>query len=449
MRSAPPARPTPPPRTRERAQRRWRERGSALVEGAIVIPVLVLLLYWSAAITDVMVLKLKGQEAARFAIWEMTVFRSPAQISADVRARFADLRSPASENKPYTGLMLYPKASNVVWSAQVQDRGRKVSLGGTWDPPGGATGIGKYLGLLLGFLSRNVDAAMARQQFNVYGYAEATARLDRASHLGSAILNGGDLLGNKGSNDLDHPASMANFSFQTPLRNERPMRLVFDTWKAWPKPAAYTFNGAPTNVNVAPAQSYPVVEEQVADQADKIAFFGIKRNATVAKVTSALNKLFNSAIGRGLAGGHLPDLFSSRPMDDKRVPSRAWEGPTTILPVEKPDVPFAPGGALGSQRLGRSVSNSVITGDDTLQLTGSVDRSRYTVPYKINTRYWTADGGATLDTLSGRTSPVKGSIAQQNEYTRAFACRGHYFAGATGPQQADSRKRYRASCQNR
>ena len=433
-----------------RHRHRRSERGSALVEGAIVIPVLVLLMYWSAAITDIMVLKLKGQEAARFALWEMTVFRNPAQISTDVRNRFADLRSPASENKSFTGLMLYPQASNVIWSAQVQDQVQKVSLGGTWKPPSGPNGIGKYIGILLSFLSREVDAALTRQQYNVYGYAEATARLDRASHFGSAILNGGDLLGNKGGKDLDHPASVANFSFQTPLRGERPMRLVFDSWKAWPKPPAYTLNGAPTDVRVAPALSYPTVEEQVADQTDKIAFFGIKQNATVGKVINGLNKLFNSAVGRLLAGGHMPNLFSARPMDDQVNTGHKWEGPTTILPVERPDVSWAPGGSLGNQRLGSETPFTTMTGDDTLQMTGSVDHSRFTVPYKINTRYWTADGGATLDSLSGKTSAVKAAIGQNNEYTKAFACRGHYFAGATGPQMTiDMKKRYKPACANR
>ena len=432
-----------------RTQQRRTQRGSALVEGAIIIPVLVLLMYWSAAITDVMVLKIKGEEAARFALWEMTVFRNPGQISTDVRARFADLRSPASENKSFTGLMLYPQSKNVIWSAQVNDHVRQVSIGGTWQVPKGPPGLGRFIGIILSFLSRNVDAAMRRQQYNVFGYAEATATLNRASHIGSQILGGGDLLGNKGGNDLDHPASMANFTFQTPLRSERPMRLVFDSWKAWPKPRAYTLNGAPTNTNATPAQSYETVEEQVADQADKVAFFGIKQNATVGKIINGLNKLFNSPVGRLLAGGHLPNLFSARPMNDQRDPGHALEGPTTILPVERPDVSWVPGAGLGNQRLGSETPFATLTGDDTLQMTGSVDHSRFTVPYKINTRYWTADGGATLDSISGKTTTVKASIAQNNEYTKAFACRGHFFAGATGPQQTDPKRRYKPSCQNR
>ena len=45
------------------------ESGSALVEAAILFPCVLLILYWSVALTDVLVLKLKASEAARFALW--------------------------------------------------------------------------------------------------------------------------------------------------------------------------------------------------------------------------------------------------------------------------------------------------------------------------------------------------------------------------------------------
>ena len=70
------------------------ERGSALTEAALVVPCLVLIVYWSSALSDVLVLKLKAAEAVRYALWESTVFKSPEQIDVDVQQRFADLRSP-------------------------------------------------------------------------------------------------------------------------------------------------------------------------------------------------------------------------------------------------------------------------------------------------------------------------------------------------------------------
>src|SRR5204863_406037 len=64
------------------------EEGSALVEAAILIPVLILILYWSSAFTDVLVLKIKASEAARYALFETTVWKRPAQIDQEVRTRF-------------------------------------------------------------------------------------------------------------------------------------------------------------------------------------------------------------------------------------------------------------------------------------------------------------------------------------------------------------------------
>ena len=63
-----------------------------MVEAAIIFPCLVLILYWSAAITDVMVLKLKAAEALRYSLWESTVYKAPRQIDSEVRQRFVDLR---------------------------------------------------------------------------------------------------------------------------------------------------------------------------------------------------------------------------------------------------------------------------------------------------------------------------------------------------------------------
>ena len=78
------------------------ERGSALVEAAILIPVLILIVYWSSAFSDALLLKLKASEAARYALFETTVWKSPSQIDSEVQARFADLRSPASIKNNWT-----------------------------------------------------------------------------------------------------------------------------------------------------------------------------------------------------------------------------------------------------------------------------------------------------------------------------------------------------------
>jgi len=189
---------------------------------------------WSAAMTDIMVLKLKASEAARYALWESTVFKPPAQINTEVNQKFVDLRSPRDVNISYTGLLMYPLSKDMMWAAAVDTTSTKVSIGGNAKMPTG-TGIEKYIGIVMSGLSRAVDSEMKRERFNVNGLAIARARLVHARHdeQVSPILKGGDLLGLKGGNDLDHNKSMTNFAFQAPLPSQRPMELVFDTWKAW------------------------------------------------------------------------------------------------------------------------------------------------------------------------------------------------------------------------
>ena len=89
------------------------DEGSALTEAAIALPCLVLAICWSAALTDVLILKCKAAEALRYALWENTVFKPPTRIDAEVRSRFADLRSPGRVRLQHTGLLMYPLARNL------------------------------------------------------------------------------------------------------------------------------------------------------------------------------------------------------------------------------------------------------------------------------------------------------------------------------------------------
>ncbi len=424
------------------------QRGSALVEAAIIFPCLVLIVMWSAAMTDIMVLKLKAAEAARFSLWETTVFRSPQQIDSDVQARFVDLRSPSAIHVSYTGLMMYPLASNLQWKATVDTTSQRVTLGNI-RPPQANNPIQNFISLIIGAVSKTVDGEMARERFNVNGKATVRVTLVHARHdeQASSILKGGDLLGLKGGNDLDHSKRMTNFTFQTPLPSEKPMQLVFDTWKAWPKPAQYTTDGGPTNVAVSPMQTYPVVEQQVSARVDKIVFFGLNRQPWFNTVKTVVNKIGGSGISKFLLGGKLPDVFSAERMDGPQ------KGPITILPPERPDAAFVPGQCTGgpcpTQRIGDVTSSgSSPQYLDKLETMGDrVDRTRYTLPYRINTVYWRSSGGTSYpDALNSSLATPKNQLAQQNEYVRTYRCRGHYFAGSTRAQESDPSRRYRSSC---
>ena len=436
-------------------QLRKSERGSAMVEAAIIFPCLVLILYWSAALTDVMVLKLKAAEAVRYALWESTVFKPPAQINSEVQAKFVDLRSPRDLNLAYTSLLMYPLASNMQWAAAVDTTKKRVNIGGNARIPTGTGIVGQFVGAVLGRLSRAVDAEMRREQFNTAGVAQARVTLVRATHdeHESRILKGGDLLGLKGGNDLDHPKSMTNLTFQAPLPSQRPMELVFDTWKAWPKPSTYTSNGGRTDTAVSPMKTYPVVEDQVSAQVDKIAFLGLNRQSWFGKLRGAGR--FVARILGPMAGGSLPDVFSADRMDG----GGSNRGPITILPPERADVSWAPGQceikggtqACPNQRVGDLLASGSAPAfpDDTTTLGANVDRTRYTLPYRINTQYWTQSGGTSSGDKTGQSALLarpKARLATTNEYVLSYRCRGHYFAGSQRGQEPDQSRRYGANC---
>lgn len=413
------------------AARRAGERGSAMVEAAIVFPCLVLILYWSATLTDALLLKLKAAEALRYALWENTVFKAPAQIDEEVRQRFADLRSPKSIDNEHTGLFTYPLASDLSWKARVDTTAHGGGVGGERAalPTGSIRGL---FSAATSALAKGVDENLRLWKFNLQGEATVSVALEQARHE-------------------DQPRT-ATFEFAAPLPSERPMRLVFDAWKAWPRPAAYTRDGAPADVSVSPSQTYPVVEEQVARQVDRIAFFGLNNLPLVGKVRALLNTILRGAVTETIVGGQLPDVLSAERMDG---PQR---GPLTILPPDRDDgdPSWVPGRC---EIAGREVSCPThrlgdLTGsshepqylEDDNSMGDHVDRSRYTIPYRINTAYWTESGGIGPGDTSRQLGDVPEALATRNEYVKSWECRGHYFAGSIRPQETDPSRRYKEAC---
>jgi hypothetical protein len=422
------------------------EDGSALVEAAIIFPVLVLILYWSSALTDVLVLRLKAAEAVRYALWETTVFKLPEQIQDEVQRKFIDLRSPRDLDAPGTGLLLTPSLPKPGFQVEL-DTTKKVTIGGNANAQTNLGVVGAALDTVFGALASTLDAEMKREGFNVYGKAEARVSLGPGKPDGSPILGGGVLLGA----DFTRPASLANMALQAPLRSERAMQLVFDTWKAWPKPAEYTRDGAPTDMNVSPMRTYPVVEEQVSAQVDKIAFLGLNQSPGFDKLRSA-GRFMAGRLGT-FAGGSLPDIFSAARLDGPE------HGPISILPPEPADKSFVPSQcdvqgrseACATQRLGdlRTSQAGPALLDDTETLGSRVDRTRYTLPFRINTQYWTQSGGTNADDGTGGENHLRAppaALTENNEYVQTYHCRGHFFAGSQRAQESDPARRYAQEC---
>jgi hypothetical protein len=416
-----------------------------MVEMAIMAPVLVVLLYWAIAMTDIMVLRVKTAEAARFALWETTVFRTQNEIDGDVSGRFRDLRSPASINQAWTGLLLYPRAQDIVLRTRVRTNS-PVSIGGKVTIKGDTGPIDWVLNKLLGLVTGTVDGATRFFKFNTNGIADVRVTLVRASHMGSWIMEDGEVL--KGLS-FDHSPQMTNLTFTAPAAGHNEMHLVFDTWKAWPKPAAFQpIASAPKNVNGSPMQTYQTVEEQVSAQVSQVAFYGLKQVGVITKITDWLQKVATSGVGTTLFGGKIPNILATSRMDS------STSGPITIRPVDQPDVNWTPrylgsnGQQEGSHRLGElaSYGAAVYAPYPKTAMLDKEDPSRWTVPYKINSTYFTDDGGNDKNIGKVKRKPVKPNITTNNEYVKTYRCRGHYFAGGVNAQETDFKKRYRPNC---
>jgi hypothetical protein len=417
------------------------ERGSALVEAAIVLPCLVLLVLWSAALADVLILKLKAAEAARYALWESTVFKAPRQIAAEVESRFADLASPDDVRLGHTALLLRPRAGDLRWRAEVDMTSAKVSLGGSSSLSAGAGPWEGFVAALGGTFPRGVDAALRAMRFNTHGLALARVSLS-FGRAGAALLPGGDLPGLPGGDDLGAPRSLRSLALQAPLPAQRPLQLVFDSWKAWPRPPPYGLEGS-SGVATSPARTYPEVEKQVSAQVRRIAFFGVDRIPGFRDLQDFAGRLLRSGVSKAIAGGSLPDLFSTDRMDDMGK-SR---GPISILPPERAAESWVPHRCeiagvdvpCPTQRTGdvTSAGERPLTLDGDRSLGEGVDRVRFTVPYRIRTTYWRRYGGMDRELDAREFDPVQARLAGENAYVKSYRCRGHFFGGSTTPQAAN------------
>src|SRR5262249_19184116 len=173
-----------------KARRQRAESGSALVEAAIVIPCLVLIVFWSAGLTDMLVLKLKAAEALRYALWESTVFKPPRQVAAEIQQRFADLRSPRQMNAPHTGLLLHPLPRDRTWRAGIDFTTAEAHLGGDSRLAGAGGPWDRFVDALGGVPGRSVDAAARTMKLNTRGVALARVSLVRSRPRTAPELSG-------------------------------------------------------------------------------------------------------------------------------------------------------------------------------------------------------------------------------------------------------------------
>jgi hypothetical protein len=367
------------------------QSGSALTELAIVAPLFILLMFWAQFFTDLGVLRLKADEAARFVLWEAAAHRKDTEIVQEVKDRFADLSSPTSRTgqAPY-GVRSFKSVT--VPTVTITEVDSKFSSDARVANPGSGGGfLSDVLRFVNNLLGKAVDAVLGLYNFNTKGALQATVTLQAQNSLFPNIK----ILG------IDFSAPRQAQTIRMTARS--PVMLV-DVWKAWPGRWAL----GSKDVNATPQSTYgrgSTPEKEVAARLNKVAFFGL------GGFFDPLNKLLN---------------FIKAPGVTQRD-TWANGGPVAMLPAGKSNNSWSPAAGKDLQRAGTHYlyKDSNLHASIDSPNRNQTDRARFTTPGEaILTTYWKGQGG--LDGLVSAAPDLR-----NNPYKKAWQCRNGHYLGSS------------------
>lgn len=94
------------------------ERGTSVTETALLLPIILMILYFAIFFWDVSKKRIKSLEVARFAAWEQTayqnVLKSASAIASDTQKRYQDLDGTTPTGAPANGQIDFNKATLTV-----------------------------------------------------------------------------------------------------------------------------------------------------------------------------------------------------------------------------------------------------------------------------------------------------------------------------------------------
>jgi hypothetical protein len=398
---------TPPPTAQRLTlkQRRDREQGTALTEFVVIMPLFILLLFWSEFFVDLGLVKLKAEEAARYALWEMTAQRDPGAIQAEVSQRFKDLSSPADINSSApVGVRSFKNVTistvSIVNNINAPFEGN-LQLG--WGGGGGGF-LNAMLRGIGGLIGRTVDRLVQKMGFETHREAQATIEFQ----VTNSLFPGGKLNGAAEGKlyEINEPGRALNLT----IRTKSPPMLV-DTWKAWPGPFASGSKNTNTDIYDTYARNggASAPEAEVSSRMSKMAFFGLQNN------------IIMRIVGFTFTLTGFRDPFSTKTWKDK-------SGPICMLPGDNALHSWAPGSGLGSLRLGDRIYPQAAALQQPFDSPNTgTDRPRSTVPGRLHTGWWNSEGGMT-------SVPRAVSFTNtQNAYQAEYACRDAFYMGSTVP----------------
>lgn len=367
-----------------------RQEGAATTEFAILLAPLLITLLYSMLFVDLVEVKLKSLELARFVAWESVVYRDPATVKQEAEQRFANLRSTDLEGADKNNLFSLD-GKNIKVTASL-DPGLDVEMAGSvpGKQPSDDSGF-------LGTMDRSIDAVLSKADLPSKGMARSEVSVEVETKLipDTRILN----------------TELKAEEIKKPLTFSSHHVLVYDTWKAWPNPN--NMKGF-TDTETSPEDTYPVAERLVGAQVTAMAFLTLNDNKIMGKVNKFID-IFG-----------LPPPFATGAFVDDEEDGN----PTTLRPVATRSQDgiksFSPSyGRNDAFRFGNKKRATPAYADNP---DWGIDHYRRSVPFgpwKNGGHWYSQDGGYNLKKWKQRLVT--------NDYVRTFECRGHYYEGQVVP----------------
>lgn len=409
-----------------------RDRGTALTEFVIIIPLFIVLLFWSEFFVDTGIVKMKMEEASRYTVWELTAQRDPAEIAVEVKDRFADLNSPAD----LPGSLPATRSFRNISMLASLSVGQTASMSGSSPAPVSFPNNPVLSALTRGLFAlsnRTVDGYVS--QLNRGGGhwktdREYTSKVDLT--VANTLFPTGSIFGiffdAHSRLNSESVVSRLHFRAASPL-------LLVDTWKAWPGPYAYTASKPNTDVyRTFTSSGANAVETELSKRVGDVVFAGLGKNGVL-----------------GVIGIVLQFLGLVNP-----VSTQTWDqqGPIVSWPGAPPLHSWSAGQSAPIQRIG-DLSIKTGGGTNASMLSNiqspepGIDRSRYTTPSRINSQFWGPGiGGLSVDQVLNPSAgglqhtpgivpklvaPTTVNKATANPYITLYdsTCRDGYYMGAT------------------
>ncbi|HZI04026.1 MAG TPA: TadE family protein [Archangium sp.] len=227
-----------------RTGRRWR-RGSSTVEFAIMAPVLVALVLWSNYFWEVLRVRIKAAEAARFVAFERTVRKDVAQIAVEAQERYKDLDGVKTGGTLGTAfrnkLTLSVSASDV-----------PAPLTGSLSDAGSRGGVSGLIGTALSLVGNSVETIIGKLGFDT---SKGAVKTQVQVKLENQIIPEriGQFVTGFSDTKLDLTFTESFFMYH-------------DTWRAW-QPGDN------------PKASQAIVENRVRERVREVAYMGLAEQA--------------------------------------------------------------------------------------------------------------------------------------------------------------------------